>query len=64
MVWRPLTTRAAPTLQADMEMIDLYRAQRNIDPFFLMLKEGFRIEVLQLGDDEQLWTAVAQYMVD
>lgn len=45
-------------------MIDLYRAQRNIDPFFLMLKEGFRIEVLQLGDDEQLWTAVAQYMVD
>jgi hypothetical protein len=62
-VWRLLTNRAAPTLEAAAELIDWYRARWEIELFFLVLKEGCRVERLQLGDSERLQTALALYMV-
>jgi len=61
--WRLLTNRQAETLQAAMELIDWYRARWEIEMFFLVLKEGCRVERLQLEDVERLQTALALYMV-
>ncbi len=44
-VWRLLSNRRV----ADAELIDWYRARREIDLLFLVLKEGCRVEALQLG---------------
>jgi len=62
-VWRLVTNRQAPTLQAAVELIDWYRARWEIELFFLVLKEGCRVEQLQLADTERLQTALALYMV-
>lgn len=62
-VWRLLTNRAAPTLEAAVELIDWYRARWEIELFFLVLKEGCRVEQLQLADTDRLQTALALYMV-
>jgi|LakMenEpi03Aug12_release.lakeMendotaPanAssembly.Ray.scaffolds.fasta_scaffold372513_1 IS4 transposase len=62
-VWRLLSNRMAPTLQAAVELIDWYRARWEIELFFLVLKEGCRVERLQLGDSDRLQTALALYMV-
>lgn len=61
--WRLLSNRVAPTLQAAVELIDWYRARWEIELFFLVLKEGCRVERLQLGDTDRLQTALALYMV-
>lgn len=61
--WRLLTNRLAPTLEQAVELIDWYRARWEIELFFLVLKEGCRVERLQLGDTERLQTALALYMV-
>ena len=44
-------------------MIDWYRARWEIEPFFLVLKEGCRVERLQLDDTNRLQTALTLYMV-
>ena len=62
-VWRLLTNRAATTLQAAVELVDWYRARWEIELFFLVLKEGCRVERLQLSDADRLQTALALYMV-
>ena len=62
-VWRLLTNRVASTLQEAAELIDWYRARWEIELFFLVLKEGCRVERLQLADTERLQTALALYMV-
>lgn len=62
-VWRLLTNRQASTLAQACELIDWYRARWEIELFFLVLKEGCRVERLQLGDSERLQTALALYMV-
>lgn len=62
-VWRLLTNRQASTLEQACELIDWYRARWEIEMFFLVLKEGCRIERLQLGDSDRLQTALAIYMV-
>lgn len=62
-VWRLLTNRPASTLEAAIELIDWYRARWEIELFFLVLKEGCRVERLQLADTERLQTALALYMV-
>lgn len=62
-VWRLLTNRAAGTLAEAAELIDWYRARWEIELFFLVLKEGCRIEAMQLGHIERLQTALALYMV-
>ena len=62
-VWRLLTNRTAATLDAAVELIDWYRARWEIELFFLVLKEGCRVERLQLSDTKRLLTALALYMV-
>ena len=62
-VWRLLTNRAATTLQAAVELVDWYRTRWEIELFFLVLKEGCRVERLQLSDADRLQTALALYMV-
>lgn len=62
-VWRLLTNRAATTLAEAAELIDWYRARWEIELFFLVLKEGCRIEAMQLGHIDRLQTALALYMV-
>ena len=62
-VWRLLTNRTAATLDAAVELIDWYRARWEIELFFLVLKEGCRVERLQLSDTKRLQTALALYMV-
>jgi hypothetical protein len=62
-VWRLLTNRQANTLEQACELIDWYRARWEIELFFLVLKEGCRVERLQLGDSNRLQTALALYMV-
>lgn len=62
-LWRLLTNRTATTLQEVTELIDWYRARWEIEMFFLILKEGCRVEQLQLADIERLEVALALYMV-
>jgi hypothetical protein len=62
-VWRLLTNREAQTLEEAVQLIDWYRARWEIELFFLVLKEGCRVERLQLGDIERLEVALAMYMV-
>ena len=38
------------------ELIDWYRARWEIELFFLILKEGCRVERLQLGDKKTGWS--------
>ena len=61
--WRLLTNRQAHTLEQASELIDWYRARWEIELFFLILKEGCRVESLQLGDKDRLESALAIYMV-
>jgi hypothetical protein len=62
-VWRLLTNREASSLEQACELIDWYRARWEIELFFLVLKEGCRVERLQLGDSERLQSALALYLV-
>ena len=43
--------------------IDWYRARWEIELFFLILKEGCRIEALRLGEVERIENALALYLV-
>ncbi len=61
--WRLLTNRAVPTLAAAVELLDWYRARWEIELFFQVLKEGCRVERLQLADADRLQTTLALYMV-
>ena len=61
--WRLLTNRLVQTPEQAVELIDWYRARWEIELFFLVLKEGCRVERLQLGDSKRLQTALALYMV-
>jgi hypothetical protein len=62
-VWRLLTNREASTLEHATELIDWYRSRWEIELFFLILKEGCRVERLQLSDKDRLESALAIYMV-
>ena len=62
-VWRLLSNRQVNTLEQAVELIDWYRARWEIELFFLILKEGCRIEALQLGSAERIETALALYLV-
>lgn len=60
--WRLLTHRAAPTLDAVIELIDGYRARWEIEMFFHVLKNGCCIEALQLSGVDRLERALALFM--
>jgi hypothetical protein len=62
-VWRLLTNREAPSIEVAAELIDWYRARWEIELFFLILKEGCRVERLQLADTGRLQTALALYLI-
>ena len=61
--WRLLTNREATTLEAARELIDWYRARWEIELLFLVLKEGCRVEALQLASRERLERALALYLI-
>lgn len=61
--WRLLTNRSAATLEAAVELIDWYRARWEIELLFLVLKEGCRVEALQLGTMERIERALALFLV-
>jgi hypothetical protein len=62
-IWRLLSNRRADTLEQALELVQWYRARWEIELFFLVLKEGCRVERLQLGHVDRLYTALALYMV-
>ena len=61
-VWRLLTNRVASMLQDAVELVNWYRARWEVELFFLVLKEGCRVERLQLSDTDRLQTALALYL--
>jgi hypothetical protein len=61
--WRLLTHREASTFEAAAELIDGYRARWEIELFFNILKNGCRVEALQLSTMERLERALALFMV-
>lgn len=61
--WRLLSNRPAADLEAVTELIDWYRARWEIELFFHVLKNGCRVEALQLATMERLERALALYMV-
>lgn len=61
--WRLLTNRSAPTFEAVVELIDWYRCRWEIETFFNVLKNGCRVEALQLNHVGKLELALAVYLV-
>ena len=61
--WRLLTNRAAQTLDDLIELIEWYRCRWEIETFFNVLKNGCRVEALQLGSVGKIELALAVYMV-
>jgi hypothetical protein len=61
--WRLLTNRPVRSLEQAAQMIDWYRARWEIEMFFHVLKNGCRVETLQLGRIQNIERAVVLYMV-
>jgi hypothetical protein len=61
--WRLLTNRNAQTFEEIVELIDWYRCRWEIETFFNVLKNGCRVEALQLGSVSKIELALAVYMV-
>ena len=61
--WRLLTNRSAADFADAVELIDWYRCRWEIEIFFNVLKNGCRVEALQLGSVAKLELALAVYMV-
>lgn len=61
--WRLLTNRKIATLEQAAELIEWYRCRWEIETLFHVLKNGCRIEALQLGDIKKLELAVSIYLV-
>jgi hypothetical protein len=62
-IWRLLTNRTVTTLEDAAELIDWTRARWDIEVLFFTLKEGCRVEALQLGRIERIERALMLYMV-
>lgn len=61
--WRRLTNRPIDGLEAATELIDWYRARWEIELFFHVLKNGCRVEALQLSTVARLERAFPLFMV-
>jgi hypothetical protein len=61
--WRLLTNRPIDGFEAAVELIDWYRARWEIELFFHVLKNGCRVEALQLSTVARLERALALFMV-
>jgi hypothetical protein len=61
--WRLLSNREAGTFEQAVELIEWYRARWEIEMFFHVLKNGCRVEALQLATVQRLERALALFMV-
>ena len=61
--WRLVTNREVSGLSEAVQLIDWYRCRWDIEVFFNILKNGCRIEALQLGHVKKIELALAVYMV-
>lgn len=61
--WRLLTNREAVDLDAAVQLIDWYRCRWEIETLFHVLKNGCRVEALQLGSVAKLELALVVYLV-
>ena len=61
--WRLLTNRSAENLDDLIELIEWYRCRWSIETFFHVLKNGCRVEALQLGSVGKIELALAVYLV-
>lgn len=61
--WRLLTNRTVANFADAEELIAWYRCRWEIEVFFNVLKNGCRVEALQLGSVAKLELALAVYMV-
>ncbi|CAP64009.1 transposase, IS4 family [Cupriavidus taiwanensis] len=61
--WRLLSNREVNDLDAAAQLIDWYRARWEVELFFHVLKNGCRVEALQLASMARLERALALFMV-
>lgn len=61
--WRLLTNRQASTVEQAVELIEWYRARREIEIYFNVLKNGCTVEDLQLSAIDRIERALALFMV-
>lgn len=61
--WRLLTNREVVDLASAIELIDWYRTRWEIEMFFNVLKNGCKVEALQLETIERLMRVLAVFMV-
>ena len=61
--WRLLTNRTVTDFTDAVALIEWYRCRWEIETFFNVLKNGCRVEALQLGSVAKLELALAVYMV-
>lgn len=61
--WRLLTNRQVTGLESAVELIDWYRCRWEIETLFHVLKNGCRVEALQLDSVAKLQLALALYLV-
>lgn len=61
--WRLLTNRSANSVAEVAELIDWYRARWEIEMLFNVLKNGCKVEELQLGTIDRIERALALYLV-
>lgn len=61
--WHLLSNRPVDTLEAVRELTDWYLCRWEIETQFAVLKNGYRVEVLQLGSIAKLELALTLYLV-
>jgi Transposase DNA-binding/Transposase Tn5 dimerisation domain len=61
--WMLLTSRAVTTLAQALQCVAWYRLRWLIERYHYVLKEGCRVEALQLGSIERLERALATYCI-
>jgi len=61
--WRLVSNREVADLDAAVQLIDWYRCRWEIETLFHVLKNGCRVEALQLGSVAKLELALAVYLV-
>jgi len=61
--WRLLTNREVTDFESAAELVDWYCARWEIELFFLVLKQGCRVEALQLSTVARLEKALVLFMI-
>ena len=61
--WRLLSNREVKDFEAAAELVDWYRARWEIELFFLVLKQGCRVEALQLSTVQRIEKALILFMI-